>query len=666
MSPMLLKVITNDLVDCLTPEVLNILSRQFGSSPVILQDADGLITLVIHLICKSGSGACKLLHFVLDTAAPQSSKTGMECDEAVSSQVQQCAALILDLLLLDLQRSVYSKRSTSYQSSKSDINEIPFLVELQKHTSDLCRDILTATDKRLYWLQRLLSVIGVHCGESCASDILSYLMLNADSEDKCSQVKLLLELQAEFESSTKDVIKVAVQKSLYYLQNANDTQTLHLLNNFTLLVKWEASQQGQQRSRVRLKSTLQNSVQILSCLLHHHSVAVSYQTIKLLYLVGMPTNVAMDTLINVIQCAVHYFFILLHRQDRTVDEVVTVKEYLTTLSHHPPGQTEVIRFLIQGVMNKENRLLFGGKQEESDLAESTSTKVSLHEDNKKHALSVTVPATASTVFHAGIIGKGKRPELVANNIPQDVKIQNMQTVMDTLHECGSVDIKKVTKVQDEGQKTGTSKMLSENSARCLALLLVELVCPDVIHAGTQWPEEEYMKYTIERDLHIRRAFEDNPILWELLRVVAKSKPTLCHCSVLVYALMSTLLVYWESNRESKASMSQHQLQNSARLVECMLLGDFLPSTLGQVGELFYLLTPYEVYLLLVNIWSFMKENSPSEESFSDKDSTGRPCRNFETVDPKFTKIIHSTLHHNIETCGHLYPRFFPKNFTTTR
>ena len=35
-------------------------------------------------------------------------------------------------------------------------------------------------------------------------------------------------------------------------------------------------------------------------------------------------------------------------------------------------------------------------------------------------------------------------------------------------------------------------------ARHIGLLLIELVAPDVIYNGTPWPEEDFMKVTVER------------------------------------------------------------------------------------------------------------------------------------------------------------------------
>ena len=40
--------------------------------------------------------------------------------------------------------------------------------------------------------------------------------------------------------------------------------------------------------------------------------------------------------------------------------------------------------------------------------------------------------------------------------------------------------------------------ISAAMARHIGLLLIELVAPDVIYNGTPWPEEEFMKVTVER------------------------------------------------------------------------------------------------------------------------------------------------------------------------
>ena len=39
-------------------------------------------------------------------------------------------------------------------------------------------------------------------------------------------------------------------------------------------------------------------------------------------------------------------------------------------------------------------------------------------------------------------------------------------------------------------------------------------------------------------------------------------------------------------------------------------GQLLPPPISLVSELFHILNPYEVFLLLNNVWKYMKENPP--------------------------------------------------------
>lgn len=80
----------------------------------------------------------------------------------------------------------------------------------------------------------------------------------------------------------------------------------------------------------------------------------------------------------------------------------------------------------------------------------------------------------------------------------------------------------------------------------VSLLLVELVSTDVMYNGLPFPDEEFSKVTMERDLLIRRAFISVPILWSLLGLLAAHRPALCFSSVLLRGLLSTCLHQWRA------------------------------------------------------------------------------------------------------------------------
>jgi len=64
------------------------------------------------------------------------------------------------------------------------------------------------------------------------------------------------------------------------------------------------------------------------------------------------------------------------------------------------------------------------------------------------------------------------------------------------------------------------------------------VSPDVMYNGFPWPDEEFSRVTIERDLQICSTLNDHPILWKILWGLAESRPSLCYCSVLLRASLA--------------------------------------------------------------------------------------------------------------------------------
>lgn len=73
-----------------------------------------------------------------------------------------------------------------------------------------------------------------------------------------------------------------------------------------------------------------------------------------------------------------------------------------------------------------------------------------------------------------------------------------------------------------------------------------MVSTDVMYNGLPFPDEEFTKVTMERDLLIRRAFLTSPILWALLGFIATHRPALCFSSVLLRALCATCLHQWRA------------------------------------------------------------------------------------------------------------------------
>ncbi|XP_071802701.1 integrator complex subunit 5-like [Asterias amurensis] len=665
MSPMLLRVITTDFVQALTPEVLNRLSEQFFKSSVLLQDKDSLLTLVIHLICRSGSGAFKLLCFLLDRAC-----NGGESTE-VNEHVQNTCALILDLLVLDLQRSVYSQTgnlSLAQQtgSTMQEATQIPFLSELQKYTNTLCAGILTANDYRLPWLQRLLGLIGVHCGESCSTDILTYVLIRQSSTSK---VGLFTSLQAQIEATFPNVLVKTVNKTMNQLQRIEEPETYQLLVNITHLVKWETVGEGRDIARSKFTKALTPHLHSLSTQLHHSDLLIATQTMELLYLIGRPEPVTMVTLVRVAQSAAEFYFTAMLIKSNTLNRRYILRNcqsYLSMWCRIPMGQQLILRTLMEGLTNRQNCALFGGKPcVDGEIIPLRDKPTSLLRDNQKFAnASFTLPASNSAVFHAGTIGRGLKPQDVRPKTSKDEVLWNCQFFLNTIYSCcGFQD--QTTLRPSPSQSSVTSKKVEDKAAKMLSTMLVELACPDVTHVGLTWPEEEHMKVTVERDLCVRRRFDENPLLWDILEMVSRVPPAMCQCTVILYSLQATLISFWMSSREEKGRNAPSQLQASCRLLECLNQSGFLPPPLCYCSLLFPSLAPSEIYLLLTTVWACLKENPPSATAVTKKDVNGRNSMSFPPgVIEKYTEVVHAVVHKNISQFGELYSQLFPAMLST--
>ena len=164
---------------------------------------------------------------------------------------------------------------------------------------------------------------------------------------------------------------------------------------------------------------------------------------------------------------------------------------------------------------------------------------------------------------------------------QEEQSHNRQLMLDMLWVCCTQNNHVTASSGAEAMETDQQKdspaaagTISAAMARHLGLLLIELVAPDVIYNGTPWPEEEFMKVTVERlvayllsiceyfiiynyvyvtcrkneylfisisyinfapvglvvhnillciifrDLQISKLFEDHPVLWDVMDIAA--------------------------------------------------------------------------------------------------------------------------------------------------
>lgn len=195
----------------------------------------------------------------------------------------------------------------------------------------------------------------------------------------------------------------------------------------------------------------------------------------------------------------------------------------------------------------------------------------------------------------------------------------------------------------------------------VSLLLVELVSPDVMYNGLPWPEEEFTRVTMERDLQIRRMFKNCPILWSILGLIACYRPALCYSSVLLRALCATILHHWRSKSVEATNDQKNELMyTTTKLLELMALGQLLPPPLSYLHVVLPYLDSNEIgYVLRECVWNYMKDNVPSPVLFV-CDPTGFHWRDPQTSRPpaQYTNALRNTMQKKMDQMGELYCQMF--------
>lgn len=193
----------------------------------------------------------------------------------------------------------------------------------------------------------------------------------------------------------------------------------------------------------------------------------------------------------------------------------------------------------------------------------------------------------SSVYNGGIIGTGRRKSISYNNFIVDNIPNNITQLIRMIKACclGPQDSEKDTEIL-------------QDSIIQVSLLLVQYISPDVMYNGLPWPEEEFSKVTIERDLFIRRLFTSTPLLWELLSLVAIHRPALCYCSVIIRALTATLMHQWSSMGDQSKSADTESykslMDTTIKVIEIMSLGQLLPPPLSGIRDVISYFNSFEV------------------------------------------------------------------------
>ncbi|XP_063821189.1 uncharacterized protein LOC135071326 [Ostrinia nubilalis] len=238
---------------------------------------------------------------------------------------------------------------------------------------------------------------------------------------------------------------------------------------------------------------------------------------------------SVEVLIKVVQSTVKYFFRCLHEKD-IMDKLRGVQTACRLLRklciHSKMARSVALRDLLETAMFREEKA-FGSRPV---VANTVAASKDWPQDdllinlNQKHGPITQLTQSHTSVFHAGIIGKGVRKLDEIEDYLPPVLTANNELLMGALMSC----------------MDGNSGIVEGMTS--VSLLLVELVAPDVMYNGLPWPDEDFTKQvSIERELYMRCALEACVVARSALRRCAGARPSLCLASSLLRAVAATLL-----------------------------------------------------------------------------------------------------------------------------
>ncbi|KAG8227424.1 hypothetical protein J437_LFUL000433 [Ladona fulva] len=761
LSPMLLRALTTDVLQTLTPSMLPRLAKLSPAWCHFFGGRQALQDLVVHLALGCERGGTQILKLLIDAATAPPGHT--------SPQVRENCAEILELLLQEIDLMVRSGASAALCPSPGSLgasghgggmgplgsgNErwIPILSSVRCEAKALQPLLLADGEGDGKQGSELISRTAVHLisllasansGPSIAADAAAFLLQKASNSAQLSTfLRLLQHTQACHPTLATD----AVRRVLDSLPgdgmgedgfSGQEELPLRFWLNLNILLKHEAaSVQKQSRRNPNVKHHHQPILDSVRSVLSDITVtlctsrnsAIRYAAALVLEralpqrreITAMNKFSSPELALKLARAAVVHFFLSAAEQEYeeeqsvfeeaaaagvTVNGTAGCRVACRILSRLVPissaARALAVRDLLEGsLIHPETASLFGAKppnegnstssQSQAKIRTPLSRAVLLWENGRPRT---ALPRRHSSVF---VVGDGDfRPGKYIPKPPSpEVVAMNTQMLIEAVKCCCTVP----SNVSKEGEndmssnqlscvsKSNTTASVSLDAVSMVSLLLVELISPDVMYNGLPWPEEEFCKVTIERDLQIRRTFERLPVIWSLLTLAATHRPALCYCSVLLRAVMATLLAQWNShstaistaisNSTAKPPPPPHLLAITQRLIDLMALGQLLPSPLSAIRDVIPKIAPHEIVVLLRDIWNYTHENVPSPALFSQDANSGLVWRQgmgpgAEEVEggeiscarplSKHTDSLRHIMQLHIESLGSLYPRLFSLN-----
>ncbi|KAF2885662.1 hypothetical protein ILUMI_20513 [Ignelater luminosus] len=661
LSPTLLVAMCKDIKSILTLDVVIKLNNfiddwcKYFGSPEALQD------FIVNLIIKCDVGGVQIINILLDCIF-----IGKCENEVVKERIKSTANEMLEYILQEIDLLI----RTQIQQPNTSINILDSFI---REAEDLHEILLSSERIKLKTACRIIIFIGCN-NPSVLVKSSVFLFKNAKSEEHLAFLMHIL--TNELLDKTREpyvekgghfaVVLDQVFGKMFEKTSANDgiiIDTHRMWKNLLTLLQWEKSDQiPLLRSKLISRAIYANLTSLTRAFGSNKLEHDEYHTVaELLDLLDLPSpeghqsyTIPIEAILNFTFATVNYFFVCCRETDVTTKFIGYTRTYniLKRLTlHSKAAKMRALRELLERALFTDDKLLFGA-QAESIISYNGGEKLLLDQNRKNNK---TIPLTKnSSVLNGGVIGSGKRKQFDSNGLSKETVAENMEQFIRAIKACCELPWGEENKTVD----------LSLDSLTSVSLLLVQFISPDVMYNGLPWPEEEFCKVTIERDFYIRRLFNNTPLLWELLSLVAVYRPTLCYCSVLLRAITATLLHQWNSTSDQSktADIEKYNaiMDTTIKVIDIMSLGQLLPPPLSGIRDVIPYLKCSEIVQVLRDcIWNYMRDHVPSPALFT-CDASGVYWRDPTLARPPdiYTTTLRIVMQQNIKTVGHLYSHMF--------
>ncbi|KAG5330161.1 INT5 protein, partial [Acromyrmex heyeri] len=643
LSQTLLKAITSDVLQILKSDIIPRLAlfaadwcKYFDNQPAALMD------LTVHLILGCEQGASQIINVLLDISL-NTSNVGYHSVNAAQNVKNICRE-ILELILqeIDLLLRTHGPQSANIHLLSSIKQEISLIVPM----------LLNPNPLRVQTAVRLLCFLRSQNPNIVVSTV-SYMLMKAQTMfHLAALIRLITNNVVQFPTSKSvtenmlaghdyftQVLEQALRE-IHYKNVIEKEESKQLFKNLILMLKqvWEKSNKVEILQSQMISRALRANLYQISCLLmRSDDFNLTNDIITLLDLLSTSEKdhiLDIELMLKLTRAIIQYFFLCIAQTDIIKKEqgVKMVCHLLKDLTcHSTSARVLALREILGNSINNEQAKYFGAKEK----FEPHFEEMLLLHQNHKQVTSTMLAQRHSSVFHAGVIGHGPRRLPPENSINKEIITLNKMLLIDVIKACCS-------------NQESDRYPINLDALTMVSLLLVELVSPDVMYNGLPWPDEEFTKVTIERDLQIRRKFKDVPLLWTLLELTAWYRPALAYCSVLLRGITATVMANWNT-------------EEGVSLVNIMALGQLLPPPLASIRDILPVLQPHQISTIMREcLWAYMRENVPSPALFTRNEGTNIAWRDIDMSSPnaRFTDTLRLVLLANIHTLGSLYSTLF--------